>query len=94
MVECPICLEIIDDSEMILIECCQMKFCSICLSEWFRQSGNVTCPICHDILEQYYMSIDENPNHDTTIVSRLKVISVLIVIFILGKIYWSLSNTR
>ncbi len=94
MTECPICLEIKDD--MILLECCQMKFCTICLPEWFRQSGNATCPICHKILDEFYIPIEENaePPPNAQVVVRLKVTAFLIVIFILGKIYWSLSDTH
>ena len=101
MTECPICLDIIDDKDMILLECCQMKFCAICLPEWFRKSGNATCPICHKILDEFYIPIEENSEvipeeviTNSQVVVRLKVTAFLIVKFILGKIYWSLSNTH
>ena len=100
MTECPICLETIDDEDLILLECCQMKFCTICLPEWFRQSGNVTCPICHKMLDEYYIPItdvtentDENTPRNTNTTS-LKLTAFFIVIFILVKMYCSFSDTR
>jgi len=102
MTECPICLETIDDKDLILLECCQMKFCTICLPEWFRQSGNVTCPICHKMLNEYYIPITdvtENTEENTEEITprnmtSLKLTAFFIVVFILVKMYWSFSDTR
>ena len=57
MTECPICLEIISEDNIILLQCCQMKFCSSCISTWFNTTNNPSCPICHKDINNYYIPI-------------------------------------
>lgn len=60
MSECPICLEICETDNMVLLECCNMKFCIECLISWFNRNREIICPICHNILENYYIPIAES----------------------------------
>lgn len=43
---CPVCCDIFKDPVLLL---CGHSFCKDCLSEWWRQSGSQTCPICKEI---------------------------------------------
>ncbi|XP_031722138.1 tripartite motif-containing protein 35-like [Anarrhichthys ocellatus] len=40
---CPVCCDIFKDPVMLL---CGHSFCKHCLQEWWRQSGQQTCPVC------------------------------------------------
>ena len=108
MTECPICLEIISEDNIILLQCCQMKFCSSCISTWFNTTNNPSCPICHKDINNYYIPIAdvvenvienviENDNQVeimSTIKSyfKTKLCCLVLGVFILMKLCESLDN--
>lgn len=43
---CPVCCDIFTDPVLLL---CGHSFCKDCLQQWWRQSGEQTCPVCKEI---------------------------------------------
>ena len=89
MIECPICLENMEEEEFVLMECCNMKFCVTCLIGWFNSNASPTCPICHNILDDYYIPIaDEAIIDNSELVSQnynkifILISSIILFIFI------------
>jgi len=96
MSECPICLEDVLEETLVLLECCNMKFCSDCLVKWFTTKQEISCPICHDILDDYYIPIADNTNEENednlqTNYNKLKLLITWIILFIFAKLIYSLS---
>jgi len=108
MTECPICLEIISEDNIILLQCCQMKFCNSCISNWFNTRNIPSCPICHQDTNNFYIPIadvvENNSRVENNIESRIetmntrqsyfktKLCCLVFIIFILMKLCESLDN--
>ncbi|XP_049445136.1 zinc-binding protein A33-like isoform X2 [Epinephelus fuscoguttatus] len=43
---CPVCCDIFTDPVLLL---CGHSFCKDCLQQWWRKSGEQTCPVCKEI---------------------------------------------
>ena len=84
MHECPICLEDISEEKFVLLECCNMKFCSDCLVAWFNKNSDTgqTCPICHNLLNNYYIPIENEVIVDNTeiIVQNYNMCTIILYI--------------
>ena len=96
MSECPICLEDVIEERLVLIECCNMKFCVDCLVKWFNTIQEISCPICHDILDDYYIPITDSTNEENednlqTNYNKIKLLITWIILFICAKLIYSIS---
>ena len=94
MTECPICLEIIQSDNMHVVECCNMTFCITCLTKWFNINNEITCPICHNTLDNYYIPIavvdnSENLQWRPWGLYNIKYIVVCILFFLFVKIIFA-----
>ena len=45
-IECPICFESIDDSNLVVMNCCKQKIHSSCLNQWVLFKKDNRCILC------------------------------------------------
>jgi len=58
--ECPICLESLNDNNTYTMQCCH-KMCIECYSHWLELKGiSVFCPICKGVNEAFLPEIISN----------------------------------
>ena len=69
--ECPICLEIIENTENIFVTKCKHEFCNNCIIKWYinnyndnnNQEYNKSCPICRENINIKIKIISNNENN-------------------------------
>jgi len=71
--ECPICLEVINDTDPTLIlECCKNKVHLLCLEDWYsKHAKGPICILCNQynsFCAEYIIPIDNDISHNPLIV--------------------------
>lgn len=71
--ECPICLEIINENDPTLIlECCKNKVHLICLEDWYsKHARRPSCILCNQynsFCAEYIIPIDNDISHNQLLV--------------------------
>lgn len=55
-IECPICLDEIDNDNICRTEC-NHQFCTECLTKWLLEKKKLTCPSCRERVKSYQRGI-------------------------------------
>jgi hypothetical protein len=65
--ECPICLSVLENNDIITVSCCKQHMHAECYMEFLLKTDNYTCPLCREPIN-YRLEIE--PLREIIIIDR------------------------